>query len=135
MSLRKKYEKCPLDLSIWRVLGDSSFKGLKRLLGRGGQTVRPQPKSTYGSCLVQGKILPVGPQSPRPLVPLRSAPVPSLSSFLTLSSYSLQPLASFLILRHAQPGMFSPPKSHDPDVFRSLLQCHFQKPSPTLSPP
>lgn len=97
--------------------------------------VRPQPKSTYGSCLVQGKILPVRPQSPRTLVALRSSPVPSPSSLLTLSSYSLQPLASFLILRHAQPGMFSPPKSHDPDVFRSLLQCHSQKPSPTPSLP
>lgn len=66
------------------------------------------------------------PHSPRPL----SLPGLDLSLLRPRVSPSclLQPLAAFLIPRHAQPGMFSPSKSRDPAAFRSLLQCHCQEP-------
>lgn len=78
---------------------------------------RSWPKPSYGSCLTQGKILPVGPRSSRPPVPPRSGPVPSLASLFTLSSYSLAPAT----------GLLPDPQTHP--AWNVLSPSH---PTPTL---
>lgn len=47
---------------------------------RESDPIKPWPEPSQASCFARDKILPVGPQSPRPLVTPRSGPVPSLPS-------------------------------------------------------
>lgn len=109
-SLRKRHEKGLFDLTTWKVRGDSCFRGQSDHLAAavGPPGLGPNPPMAPNSFKVksfQWERKALGFLSLQGLVLFLLCPHFSPSPL----THSLQPLASFLIPRHAQPGMFSLP--------------------------